>query len=74
MPMIGCLISLLIAAIVALIVLLIVELVFTQFVPLSARTIAIIRAIIGLVLLAYFLECFLGGSGFPTYYPGHWHG
>lgn len=68
--MLGCLISLLIAAIIALIVLLIVEWVLAQFIPISARIISLVRVLVGLLLLLYFVECALGG-GSLGWYPGH---
>jgi hypothetical protein len=71
--MIGCLISLLIAAIVCLIVILIVEMVLAQFVPLSGKVIALIRLLIGLLLLLYFLDCVVGYGGVGIF-PGHWRG
>ena len=67
--MIGCVISLLIVAIIALIVLAIVELVLAQLIPMSATVINLVRLLVGLLLLLYFLQCLLGaGFGVRIYH------
>jgi hypothetical protein len=64
--MLGCLISLIIAVIVALIVLYVLESVMAPFMALPPPIITLLRLLIGLLVLLYFLSCigFLG-SGFP---------
>lgn len=63
--MIECLISLLIAVLIAIIVIYILEVALSPFLPLPAPAYTIIRLIVGLIILLYFLSClgFIGGFG-----------
>jgi hypothetical protein len=60
-----CLIGVIIYAIVSLIILFILEYVFAQFLPLPQKVIALIRILVGLLILLYALSCFgiLDGPG-----------
>ena len=70
--MIGCLIGLIIMVIIAVIVLYVLEAVMAPFFTLPPPVYMLIRLLIGLLVLLYFLQCigFLGLSGGP--FP--WHG
>jgi hypothetical protein len=68
-----CLIGVIIYAIVSLIILFILEYIFAQFFPLPPKVIALIRLLIGLLILLYALSCFgiLDGGPGPFFrrYP-----
>lgn len=64
--MIECLISLLIVAIIAVVVLLIFEAVLGAFFS-DARVVMLVRALVGLLVLLYGLQCILGLGYLPHY-------
>lgn len=70
--MLGCLISLIIVVIVAVIVLYILEAVMSPFFTLPPPVYMLIRLLVGLLVLLYFLNCigFIGGN-FAGAYPWH---
>lgn len=68
--MIGCLISLIVMVIIAVIILYILEAVLAPFITLPPPVYMLIRLLIGLLVLLYFLQC-AGLMGFSGAYPWH---
>ena len=65
--MLSCLIYLIIVVIVAIIILYVLEQVLAPFLSLPAPVYTLIRLLIGLLVLLYFLECIGWGQGFHIF-------